>query len=66
MQKGTIARVMDKGFGFITVEGRDKDLFFHMNELNNVDFDSLHEGNAVEFEIVDGPKGESAVNISRV
>ena len=66
MQKGTIARVMDKGFGFITAEGRNKDLFFHMNELNGVDFDSLHEGDAVEFEIVDGPKGESAVNISRV
>lgn len=65
MQKGTIARVMDKGFGFITTEGRDKNLFFHMNELNGVDFDSLHEGDTVEFEIVDGPKGESAVNISR-
>ncbi len=65
MQKGTITRVMDKGFGFISVEGRDKDLFFHMNELNGVDFDSLKEGDVVEFEIVDGPKGESAVNISR-
>ena len=66
MQKGTIARVMDKGFGFIAIEGRDKDLFFHMNELNGVDFDSLNEGDAVEFEIVIGEKGENAVNISRV
>jgi CspA family cold shock protein len=66
MQKGTIARVMDKGFGFIAIEGREKDLFFHMNELNGVDFDSLNEGDAVEFEIVDGEKGENAVNISRV
>jgi CspA family cold shock protein len=65
MQKGTIARVMDKGFGFIAIEGREKDLFFHMNELNGVDFDSLNEGDAVEFEIVDGEKGENAVNISR-
>ena len=65
MQKGTIARVMDKGFGFIAVEGRDKDLFFHMNELNDINFDDLKEGDAVEFEIVMGDKGENAVNISR-
>lgn len=65
MQKGTVARVMDKGFGFIAIEGRDKDLFFHMNELNDIHFDDLKEGDALEFEIVDGEKGENAVNISR-
>ena len=63
MQQGTIARVMDKGFGFIAIEGREKDLFFHMNELDGIDFDSLKEGDAVEFEIVDGEKGENAVNV---
>lgn len=66
MQKGSIARLMDKGFGFISIEGQDKDLFFHMNELQNVDFDSLQEGDAVEFEVVDGEKGPSAVNVSKV
>jgi CspA family cold shock protein len=66
MQKGTIKKVMDKGFGFIGVEGQDKDLFFHMNELQNVDFDNLQEGDTVEFESQDGPKGLSAVNISKV
>lgn len=65
MQTGTIAKIMDKGFGFIKVEGQDKDLFFHMNELNGVDFDSLREGETVSFEIVDGPKGPSAVNVSK-
>lgn len=65
MQTGTIAKIMDKGFGFIKVEGQDKDLFFHMNELNGVDFDSLREGEAVTFEVVDGPKGPSAVNVSK-
>ncbi len=65
MQKGTIARVMDKGFGFIAIEGREKDLFFHMNELNDINFDDLKEGDAVEFEIVMGDKGENAVNVSR-
>ena len=66
MQKGTIAKIMDKGFGFIAVEGQDKDLFFHMNELQNVDFDSLNEGDTVEFETEDGPKGLAAVNVSKV
>jgi CspA family cold shock protein len=66
MQKGTIARLMDKGFGFIAIEGQDKDLFFHMNEIQNADFDSLREGDTLEFEVVDGQKGKSAVNINKV
>ncbi|MFT7328390.1 MAG: CspA family cold shock protein [Crocinitomicaceae bacterium] len=65
MQKGKIARLMDKGFGFISIEGQDKDLFFHMNELQNIDFDSLQENDEVEFEVVDGEKGPSAVNVSK-
>ena len=63
MQTGKIAKLMEKGFGFIKVEGQDKDLFFHMNEIN-ADFDSLEEGQAVSFEVVDGPKGPSAVNVN--
>ena len=63
MQTGTIAKIMDKGFGFISVEGQDKDLFFHMNEIN-ADFDSLQQGQAVSFDIVDGPKGPAAVNVN--
>jgi len=66
MQKGTIKKVMDKGFGFIGVEGQEKDLFFHMNELQNFDFNDLREGDTVEFETEDGPKGLSAVNVSKV
>lgn len=66
MQKGKIVRIMDKGFGFIEIEGQEKNLFFHMNELQNVDFDSLNEGDTLEFEVENGPKGENAVNISRV
>lgn len=59
--KGTIARLMDKGFGFISVEGQDKDLFFHASELQDgVDFNSLKEGQVVEFEMGDGPKGPQA------
>jgi CspA family cold shock protein len=66
MQKGKIARLMDKGFGFVSVEGQEKDLFFHMNELTNANFDQLQEGDMLEFEIVDGPKGPNAANISKI
>ncbi|MAZ67507.1 cold-shock protein [bacterium] len=66
MQTGTIARIMDKGFGFIKVEGNDKDLFFHSNELQNVAFDDLNEGDTVEFEVAESDKGPNAVKVSRV
>ena len=65
MQTGTIARVTDKGFGFIKVEGMEKDLFFHMNELVNVKFDDLREGDKVTFEVGQSPKGPNATKISK-
>ncbi len=49
MAKGTIARLMDRGFGFIKTED-ETDLFFHSNELEGVEFNSLREGQEVEFE----------------
>lgn len=66
MQEGTIARIMDRGYGFISREGEDKDLFFHSNELQGVEFDDLKEGDKVTFEVVEGQKGPSATNVSRV
>lgn len=66
MQKGTVVRKMEKGFGFIKREDGEKDIFFHSNELQNVDFDSLQENDKVEFEIADSPKGLNAVKVSRV
>lgn len=66
MQEGIIARLTDKGFGFITVEGREKDLFFHSNELQNVRFDDLQEGDKVSFEVGESPKGPNALKVSRV
>ncbi|MBU4536712.1 cold shock domain-containing protein [Patescibacteria group bacterium] len=65
MQKGTIARLTDRGFGFIAQEGEEKDLFFHLNELKNVQFDELKEGDAVTFEVAEGPKGLSAVEVNK-
>lgn len=66
MQKGKIARVTDRGFGFIAQEGQEKDLFFHANELQNVQFNELKEGDEVTFEVADGQKGQNAVNINKV
>jgi len=57
--------VSDKGFGFITVEGQEKDLFFHRNSLEEVTLDELKEGDAVTFEVESSPKGDNAVNVRR-
>lgn len=65
METGTIARLTDRGFGFIAQEGQDKDLFFHANELQGAEFNDLREGDAVTFEIADGPKGPNAVSVSK-
>lgn len=59
MATGTIKKLTDKGFGFIeTDDGRD--LFFHMSALRGVQFESLQQGQTVEFEIGEGPKGPRA------
>ena len=56
MPKGTIKRLMDRGFGFIKQED-ETDLFFHRNELEGVEFNSLREGQEVEFEKGQGRDG---------
>ena len=66
MEQGKIARLMDRGFGFISREGAEKDLFFHSKELQNVQFDELKEGDLVQFEVAQSPKGPNAVKVSRV
>ena len=60
---GVIKKKTDKGFGFITAEGMDKDLFFHSKSLVDVTFDELNEGDNVSFEVEDSPKGKNAVNV---
>lgn len=66
MQEGTIARLTDRGFGFIKREGGDKDLFFHSNDLDGVRFDELRESDRVTFEIAASPKGPNAIKVSRI
>ena len=51
MPKGTIIRLIDRGFGFIKTEEREGDLFFHRNDVEGVEFNSLREEQEVEFEI---------------
>lgn len=65
MQKGTIVRLTDRGFGFVTQEGAEKELFFHSNELKNVQFNELREGDELTYEVADGPKGPNAVNVNK-
>ena len=63
--KGSIKKLTDKGFGFITREGEAKDLFFHSNSLVGVTFEELREGDAVSFDVEETAKGPSAVNVQR-
>lgn len=66
MQQGKIARLTDKGFGFISREGEQKDLFFHSNNLVGVSYNDLREGDNVSFDVEESPKGLNAVNVQRV
>ena len=62
---GTIKRLTPKGFGFITAEGLEKDLFFHSNSLVGVTFDELKEGDTLSFDTEESPKGLNATNVKR-
>ena len=62
--QGTIKKLTDKNFGFITQDDAE-DLFFHANNLDGISFDQLREGDAVTFEIEKTPKGNAAVNVKK-
>ncbi len=66
MPKGTIKRLMDRGFGFIETTEQEGDLFFHRNELEGVEFNSLSEGQEVEFEKGQGRDGRPQANKVRL
>ena len=61
--EGTIKRLTDKGFGFIS-DGSDKDLFFHSSAMQGTRFDDLREGQKVEFTVGQGPKAPRAENVT--
>lgn len=54
-----------KGFGFIEIEN-GRDVFVHFSALQEDGFKSLKEGQAVEFDIVEGPKGPQATNVVKI
>ena len=67
MPKGTVKWFSDqKGYGFITPEDGSKDVFVHYSAIQGDGFKSLKEGQQVEFEITQGPKGPQASNVNRL
>jgi cold shock protein len=65
MAEGTIKRLTDKGFGFISTGGA-KDLFFHSSALQGVSFNELREGQKVSYTEGQGKKGPCAENVKLV
>ena len=58
MTKGTIKAIIDRGYGFIRT-GDGAEIFFHHSQLQNVTFDSLRQGQEVEFEMRQAQDGRS-------
>lgn len=64
MGTGTVKWFNDaKGFGFVTPDGGGEDLFAHFSAITGSGFKTLKEGQKVEFDVTQGPKGKQASNI---
>ncbi|MFH1873974.1 MAG: cold-shock protein [Pseudomonadota bacterium] len=64
MAKGTVKWFSDsKGYGFIAPENGGDDIFVHFQAIQSEGFKSLKEGQVVEFEVTEGPKGKQAANV---
>lgn len=64
MANGTVKWFNDtKGFGFITPSDGGEDLFVHFSAINMSGFKTLKEGQKINFEVAQGPKGKQAANI---
>ncbi len=65
MMTGTIKTLTERGFGFIAVEGQEKEIFFHSSALVGVAFADLKAGDVVTFDMEDSDRGPRAVNVKR-
>jgi cold shock protein len=65
MPEGTIKKLTDKGFGFISTGGSN-DLFFHSSAVQGTTFENLREGQKVTYTAGQGPKGPRAENVTLV
>ena len=66
MQQGTVKKKKKKkGYGFIS-DAEGKDIFVHFSALNMDGFKELKDGEAVEFEVIEGDKGPQAANVTRL
>ena len=63
MERGTIKRLTDKGFGFIAPKGGGNDMFFHSSAVEGAEFNDLREGQKVTYNVGQGPKGPRAENV---
>ena len=66
MAHGTVKWFSDqKGYGFVTPDDGSKDVFIHYSAIQGDGFKSLKEGDKIEFEVTQGPKGPQASNVTR-
>jgi len=64
IEKGTVKWFNDaKGYGFISRDSGQGDVFVHFSAIQSSGFRSLQEGQPVQFEVVTGPKGLQAENV---
>ncbi len=67
METGTVKWFNNKkGFGFITRSNGERDVFVHYSAIVENGFRTLEEGDKVQFNVEDGAKGPSAVNVQRI
>lgn len=66
MARGTVKWFNEsKGYGFISQENGSGDVFVHFSAIQGDGFKTLSEGESVEFEVTEGPKGPQAVNVRK-
>lgn len=67
MEKGTVKWFDNaKGYGFISRESGGKDVFVHHSVIEGTGYKSLEEGQKVQFEVTQGPKGDQAVKVVKL